>query len=256
MAPQPALARRNAILNALDSNQLKKLTADLEQIPLNLGDVLYQPNGTVDTIYFPIVGVVSIVAELDDDQAVEAASIGHEGMVGLTAFLDAGAPTERALVQVAGHALCMTTDTFRAAATIDGPLYAPLRRYTQTMLTQLARNAACNRVHSVRQRAARWLLMTADRMDDLSFDLTQEFLAHMLAVRRASVSDVAQSLAEEDCITYTRGTITILDRARLQDHACDCYAVISQAAERAPRPLAAADTLSAVPADLHPADQE
>jgi len=256
MAPQPEIARRNAILNALNSDQLSELVTKLEQVPLNLGDVLYQPNGAVEAIYFPITGVVSIIAELDADMTVEAASIGHEGMVGLTTFLDAGAPTERALVQVPGQALRMTADSFRAAATTDGPLYAALRRYTQAMLTQLARNAACNRVHSVRQRAARWLLMTADRMNDLSFDLTQEFLAQMLAVRRASVSDVAQSLAEEDCITYSRGTITILDRARLQDHACDCYAAITQAAERAAQPLTTADTLSAVPADLHPADQE
>jgi CRP-like cAMP-binding protein len=257
MAPQPATARRNGILGALDSEQLSELLAELEEVPLRLGDVLHQPDRAVDAVYFPLVGVVSIVAELDRDQTVEAATVGHEGMVGITAFLGAGAPTERALVQVAGEALCMTADIFTAAAAkVDGPLHAALRRYTQAMLSQLARNAACNRVHTVRQRAARWLLMTADRMDDLSFELTQEFLAQMLAVRRASVSDVAQTLAEDHCITYTRGTITILDRPRLQDHACDCYTVITQAAQRAVRPHAVAHSPSTVPADLHPADQE
>jgi len=234
VAPQPAVARRNAILNSLNPEQLTELATTLEQVPLRLGDVLHEADGTVDAVYFPIVGVVSIIAELDDDHTVEAATVGHEGMVGLTAFLGAGAPTERARVQVPGHALRMTADTFQAAtAAIDGPLHAPLRRYTQAMLTQLARNAACNRVHSVRQRAARWLLMTADRMDNPSFDLTQEFLAQMLAVRRASISDVAQDLAEDKCITYTRGTITILNRPRLQAHACDCYRVITEATKRA-----------------------
>jgi CRP-like cAMP-binding protein len=250
VTPQPAEARRNAILNSLDPDQLGKLATNLEQVPLKLGDVLYEADGTVDVVYFPIVGVVSIVAELNDDQTVEAASVGHEGMVGLSAFLGAGAPSERALVQVAGHALRMTADTLHAAtAAIDGPLHTALRRYTQAMLTQLARNAACNRVHSVRQRAARWLLMTADRMDSPSFDLTQEFLAQMLAVRRASVSDVAQSLAQEGCIAYTRGTITILNRARLQAHACDCYRVIAEATTPAARSFTTADTPSASPAD-------
>lgn len=147
MAPELETARRNAVLNTLPAEQLQTLTANLDEVPLDLGDVLYQPGGTVDVVYFPIVGVVSIVADLDGDQTVEAASVGHEGMVGLAAFLDAGAPTERALVQVPGRALSMPADAFQAAAAaIDGPLYAALRRYTQSMLTQLACNAACNRV--------------------------------------------------------------------------------------------------------------
>jgi DNA-binding FadR family transcriptional regulator len=95
----------------------------------------------------------------------------------------------------------------------------------------VSRNAACNRVHTVRQRAARWLLMTADRMDSASFELTQHFLAEMLAVRRTSVNEVAQSLAEDGCLTYRRGVITIVDRPRLQGHACDCYEVIRRATD-------------------------
>nr|WP_275585668.1 helix-turn-helix domain-containing protein [Geodermatophilus sabuli] len=104
-----------------------------------------------------------------------------------------------------------------------------LQRSAQALFTQVSRNAACNRVHTVRQRAARWLLMTADRMDSSRFDLTQHFLAQMLAVRRTSVSEVAQSLAEDGCITYTRGSIGITDRPRLQSHACDCYEAIRRA---------------------------
>jgi CRP-like cAMP-binding protein len=95
----------------------------------------------------------------------------------------------------------------------------------------VSRNAACNRVHTVRQRAARWLLMTVDRMDSASFELTQHFLAQMLAVRRTSVSEVAQSLSQDGCITYSRGVITIVDRPRLQSHACNCYQVIRRATD-------------------------
>ena len=108
-----------------------------------------------------------------------------------------------------------------------------LRRSAQALFTQLARNAACNRVHTVRRRAARWLLMTADRMNSPSFELTQHFLAQMIAVRRTSVSEVAQSLAEDGCLTYTRGSITIIDRPRPQANACSCYEAICRATDAA-----------------------
>ena len=128
----------------------------------------------------------------------------------------------------------MTAEDFREhIADVNGPLTAMLRRSAQALFTQVSRNAACNRVHTVRQRAARWLLMTADRMDSPSFELTQHFLAQMLAVRRTSVSEVAQSLAEDGCLTYIRGLITITDRPRLQANACDCYAVIRRATDAA-----------------------
>jgi CRP-like cAMP-binding protein len=116
-------------------------------------------------------------------------------------------------------------------ADVDGPLTDMLSRSVQALFTQVSRNAACNRVHTIRRRAARWLLSTADRMDSPSFELTQHFLAQMLAVRRTSVSQVAQSLAEDGCITYSRGLITILDRPRLLAHACNCYEAIRRATD-------------------------
>ena len=133
-----------------------------------------------------------------------------------------------------GQALALRVVALREhLAGVDGVLTARLHRSAQALFTQVARNAACNRVHRVRPRAARWLLMTADRMDSPSFELTQHFLAQMLAVRRTSVSDVAQSLAEDGCITYNRGLITITDRPRLQSHACDCYEAIRRSTEAA-----------------------
>lgn len=227
-------ARRNAVLDGLDDDALTTLLPDLTPVPLGLGDVLHEAGQDVRTVYFPLVGVVSVVADLGRDEVVETATIGREGIVGISAFLGAGTPTERSLVQVAGRALAMDADTFRTALTdVDGPLTAMLRRSAQALFTQVSRNAACNRVHTVRQRAARWLLMTADRMDSPTFDLTQHFLAQMLAVRRTSVSDVAQLLADAGAITYTRGTITITDRARLHSAACTCYDVIREATDRA-----------------------
>ena len=234
MGTDLSTARRSAVLDGLTDGDLVTLLPDLTKVALELGAVLHEPGEDIEVVYFPIVGVVSVVADLGEDQVVETATVGRDGVVGMSVFLGAGAPAERSLVQVAGQALIMSADDFRLhIADIDGPLTAMLRRSAQALFTQVSRNAACNRVHTVRQRAARWLLMTADRMDAPTFDLTQHFLAQMLAVRRTSVSEVAQALAEDGAITYTRGSITITDRQRLRSHACDCYDVIREATETA-----------------------
>ena len=234
MAIDPTTARRNAVLGGLEEQCLAALLPDLHEVHLPLGRVLHELGEPIEAVYFPLLGVVSVLADLDADQVVETATVGSEGMVGISVFLGADIPTERSLVQVAGRALTMgVEDLRRHLADDDGSLAARLARSAQAMFTQLARNAACNRVHTARQRAARWLLMTADRMDSTSFDLTQHFLAQMLAVRRTSVSEVAQALAEDGCITYTRGAITITDRPRLQTHACNCYEAIRRATDAA-----------------------
>ncbi|WP_448626234.1 Crp/Fnr family transcriptional regulator [Geodermatophilus sp. URMC 64] len=207
---------------------------DLTETPLPAGQMLHEPAREISDVYFPVVGVVSVLVDVGDAQEVETATIGREGMVGISVYLGAGVPTERSLVQVPGRALTMSAEDLREhIADVDGPLTAMLRRSAQALFTQVSRNAACNRVHTVRQRAARWLLTTADRMDSPSFELTQHFLAQMLAVRRTSVSEVAQSLAEDGCLTYTRGRITITDRPRLQSHACSCYEAVRRATDAA-----------------------
>jgi CRP-like cAMP-binding protein len=234
VAIDPGRASRNTVLAGLDEEALAPLLPDLTEVPLLLGQVLHEPGERVEAVYFPLEGVVSVVADLGSEQVVEAATIGREGVVGLAVFLGAGAPTERSLVQVPGRALTMTAaDLLEHIADVDGALTAMLRRTVQALFTQVSRNAACNRVHTVRQRAARWLLATADRMDHPRFELTQHFLAQMLAVRRTSVSEVAQSLADEGCITYARGVITITDRTALEAHACNCYEVVRRATDTA-----------------------
>ncbi len=231
--PDRVSARRNRLLAGLADGDLDALLAESVTAPLQLGTVLHEPGQPVRSVHFPLSGVISLVTDLDG-QVVEAATIGNEGMVGVSVFLGAGAPTERASVQVSGKAIALEASTFlRVAASIDGPLYAAMRRYTQVLFTQLARNAACNRVHTVQERAARWLLTTDDRMESPTFGLTQHFLAQMLAVRRASVSTIARTLAADGCMRYTRGTITILDRARLEGYTCSCYRVVRDATDRA-----------------------
>ena len=224
------LARRNAVLAALPADTLARLVPGLQQVRLTRGDVLYEAGQSVAAVHFPLVGVVSLLQRVDALQLVEIATVGFEGMVGMSVFFGVPAPVERALVQVAGEALVMSGDAFRRElAALDGPLHEVMRRYTQAMFAQLGRNAACNRVHPVGQRAARWLLMTGDRMRSNQFDLTQEFLSQMLGVRRATVSEVAQQLADDGSIIYTRGRITIIDRDRLHATACECYDIITRA---------------------------
>jgi len=225
------------VLQGLSDAQLAALLPTMTEVPLLAGQILQEPGQRVEDVYFPLYGVISLLVPLGPVEVVEVATIGREGVLGMTVFLGGTAPTEHACVQVAGLALTMTAEAFAAEVhQLDGPLESRLRRYAQTLVTQLARNAACNRSHNVRQRAARWLLTTADRTDGLSFELTQQDLAQMLAVRRASVNEVAQALSHDGSITYTRGVVEILDRDRLQSHSCDCYLVLARATAAALRP--------------------
>ncbi|MFI1675852.1 Crp/Fnr family transcriptional regulator [Streptomyces sp. NPDC020607] len=233
--------KSNRILATLPQPARDRLRPHLEPVELVVGDVLYRPGERIDAVYFPVIGVCSIVTDLEGP-TVEVATVGDEGMVGLPVFLGVATSTERTLCQVPGRALRMGADRFRhEIALLDGQLQQALQRFTQSMFTQLARNAACIRGHRTHQRCARWLLMTADRMHSERFELTQKFLAQMLAVRRSSVSEVAGALAADGCIEYSRGTITILDRDRLQAHACSCYHVIRDTLDAALPPHA--DTL-------------
>lgn len=234
MSPDVTTARRNLVLNALDDDHLQTLLPFLKEQHLTLGDVLYHAGEPVTGVQFPTDGVVSIVTDVDAGHRVEVATVGRDGLVGLPLYLGSGAPTETATVQVPGTALTMSSDAFTvASARVAGPLQGAMRRYAQVMFTQLARNPACNRVHQIRPRAARWLLTTADRMQDDTFELTQEFLAQMLAVRRASINEVAQALAEDGAISYAGGLINIVDRQRLHAIACGCYDVLRQTTQQA-----------------------
>jgi CRP-like cAMP-binding protein len=231
--PTVETARRNAILDGLSDEELQEFLPYAKDVSLTRGQILHEPGLPVNALYFPTSGIVSLVQDLSDTEVAEVATVGREGMTGLSVFLGATDPPERAVVQITGHALRISAPDFVAvSAEPNGDLQVMLRRYAQAMFTQLARNAACNRVHLVRQRAARWLLTCADRMQTSAFELTQESLAQLLAVRRASVGQVAQALADDGCLTYTRGSITILDADKLRANACDCYDAIRQATDQ------------------------
>jgi CRP-like cAMP-binding protein len=224
--------RRNQLLRALRADEYERVTATLEPVHLEVRDMVFDVNAPVDYLYFPVVGVLSQVAVLDGETAVEVSTIGREGMAGLPAFLGAVTSPNRMFCQVEADALRLPAGRLRELLDEGDQLLRVLHRYTQAMIVQIAQNVACNRLHSVEERAARWLLMTRDRVDDNTFTLTQDFLAQMLGVRRATVSITAGVLQTAGLIRYRRGQITIVDRDGLAETSCDCYRLVRDEFER------------------------
>ena len=226
MAKAPPIQSENRLLAGLPPAEYRRLLPRLESVPLAFRQVLYPPGGPVDFVYFPSLGVVSVVAVMADRRTIEVGLCGREGAVGAAAVL--GDPTSpyRVLVQVAGDGVRMGIDAFRDAARPGRSLHGLLDRYHAAFLTQTAQSVACNGLHSVHQRCCRWLLMTLDRMRDESFGLTHEFLGKMLGVRRASVTEVLQPLQALGLVGHSRGRVTIRDRAGLEAAACECYGFV------------------------------
>jgi CRP-like cAMP-binding protein len=195
--------------------------------------ILAGPVERIAKVYFPVDGVISLMTSADDGVWVESATIGNEGMFGFTVFLgnDSWGNSE-AIVQVAGSAYAMPIDRFRTALGAKGKLHELVAGYTQALFAQISQSVACNGRHSIEQRAARWLLQTSDRMGSDRFALTQEYLAIMLGVRRPSVSVAAKALQDAGLITYSRGSIAIIDRTGLAKVSCGCYDAVRAEYER------------------------
>jgi CRP-like cAMP-binding protein len=223
---------KNQLLNALSIEQYQKLSPKLEPVTLTFKQILYVPEQPIQYVYFVNDGMVSLVNVTEDGATVEAATVGNEGMVGISVLLGVDRTLTQAIVQIAGHALRMPVETFKREVTPDTPLYPLLLRYTQALINQLSQTVACNRLHSVEERCCRWLLMCQDRTGTDQFLLTQELLSQMLGVRRASVSVVASILQKAGLIRYSRGRITILNRSGLEAASCECYRVVKTEFQR------------------------
>lgn len=223
---------RNRLLAAIPVEDYDRLSPHLEFVSLGIKDVIYEPEKPIRNVYFPLDGVCSILSVDAEGRAVEVATVGNEGMVGLPVFLGATSSPGLAFSQIPGQALRMDAASFRELVTPGTPLHSRLQRYTEALFNMVAQGSACNRLHTIRQRCARWLLMSHDRVGRDEFELTQEFLSDMLGVRRASVSEVAGELQSDGFITYTRGVITILDRAGLERTSCSCYQIIKREFDR------------------------
>ncbi len=218
--PQPV---RNQLLAHLPPAEHQRLVARMSPVALEFKQILYRTGATIEGVYFPNSGTASALTIMEDGSAIEVATVGNEGMVGLGVLLaDKTSPNE-VIVQIAGDALWMDADVLEQEAGHDSPLRRLLLLYQTAFLTQVSYSVACNGLHALQQRCCRWLLMTHDRMDGDEVPLTHEFLGIMLGVRRASVTDVLRPLHEQGLLSNSRGTITILDRTGLEALSCECY---------------------------------
>jgi CRP-like cAMP-binding protein len=223
------LLARNQLLAMVPEDERERLAEDFELVPLELRQTIYREDAPIEHVYFPVSGVLSLVSRMEDGRGIEVATIGNEGMAGLPVFLQATyTSAHMAFAQVPGESLRMSAARFSEFVTgsQNGGLHLALNRYTQALMSMIARAVACNALHSVQQRACRWLLTTHDRMAADEFILTQEFLSQMLGVTRPSVNEVARELQDANAIDYTRGRVNILDRNELESRACECYRVI------------------------------
>jgi CRP-like cAMP-binding protein len=223
------IANENRLLAALPHEVFNRIAPLLELTPLRLKDVLHKPGDPVGHVYFPGGGFCSMLTVLDDGHMVEVATIGREGMVGASALVNGAAPDPSATMVQAESEVCykMSTEAFTAEVARRGPFGAVVGRYSQALLGFVMQSTACNAVHSVEQRLARWLLMAHDRLDRNEFPLTQEFVAMMLGATRPTVTVVAGTLQRADLITYRRGRITVVDRAGLEAASCECYRAVT-----------------------------
>ena len=223
----------NHLLAAVPRIVYQRMLTGLVPIELTYGQVLYEPEGPIRDVYFPIDCLVSLLTAVDKRRTLEVGMVGNEGMVGMPMALGIGISAVRSLVQGSGTAMRMTAARFRAEFKNNMPLQRALFRYNHLLMAQISQTAACNRFHEAEPRLARWLLMTSDRLHADEFLLTQEFLSHMLGVRREGVTRAAGALHRRKLIDYRRGKITILDRKGVEAAACTCYRIVKDLQDKA-----------------------
>jgi CRP-like cAMP-binding protein len=227
-------APKNRLLSALPMDEFAYLEPYLERVHMKVNDVIAQPGEVWTHVYFPEASIISVLNVMADGSAVEVGTVGNEGMSGLAAYLEADTGESQTICQLTGPALRVRVEVVVEAAAKYPTLRRMLSRYTQAYMTQVSQNAACNRLHSIEQRCARWLLMTQDRMpkqDDIIV-LKQEFLAMMLGVRRVGVTIAAGLLQDAGLIRYRRGSIRVLDREGLEAASCECYGIVRRHFDR------------------------
>ncbi len=213
----------NRILDSIPDSEFAALAAWLRPSTLKSGEILYQPHERTARIYFPTGCVLSVITIMQDGGAVEIGTVGREGMSGAHIILGAQHMPSQMVCQVPGDTLSMSIEEFERALETGPSLRSFARRYTRALYNFMGQSVACNRLHELEERCARWLALTHDRVDSDEFSLTQEFLAIMLGVHRPSVSIAAGALQQAGFIRYSRGRVVVTDRVGLEDVACECY---------------------------------
>jgi CRP-like cAMP-binding protein len=231
-APTDRDPRLNRLLAALPADVYAILQPNLEYVPLELGQALYESGGAQGYVFFPTTSIISLLYVMQDAASAEIAIVGNEGVVGIALFMGGESTTSRAVVQSAGEGYRLPASVMKAEFIKGGDLQHMLLRYTQALITQMAQTAVCNRHHTVEQQLCRWLLLSMDRLPSNELTMTQELIANMLGVRREGVTEAAGKLQAAGLIHYSRGKITVLDRPRLETQVCECYAVVKREYDR------------------------
>jgi CRP-like cAMP-binding protein len=218
----------NKLLLAIPDEEFRRIRSRLQFVDLPHHFILHQPHQTVRFAHFPNAGLISLVVELKDGRTVEAGLLGNEGASGMPAVLGLSRSPLREIVQIEGDAFRVRVNALRELLPSTPVLQATLNRYAAGLAMQVAQTAACNRLHKIEERLSRWLLIAQDRVDSGIVPITHDFLATMLGTDRPSVTVAAGVLQREGIVEYTRGSVRILNRKKLESFACECYALIKQ----------------------------
>ncbi len=202
--------------------------AHLELVPMLLGEMVYEPGGQLQHVFFPTTAIVSLHYVMTSGASSESSSVGNEGVIGISLFMGGDTTPSSAVVQTTGHAYRLERRLVKQEFERAGLVQRLLLRYTQALITQVAQTAVCNRHHSLEQQLCRWLLLTLDRIPSRELMMTQELIASTLGVRREGITEAAGKLQRAGYIRYRRGHISILERSGLETHACECYGVVKK----------------------------
>ncbi|BAZ22723.1 cyclic nucleotide-binding protein [Kalymmatonema gypsitolerans NIES-4073] len=233
LIPDLYMATENRLLAALPRELYEKLAPNLKRVSLELGTILHHPGETIEDLYFPIDCLLSITVTMSDGSTAEAGMVGNREVIGVNAFMGGRETTQTEyIVQMAGSAIKVDAGILLEEFDRNKQLRDVLLRYTQALIAQISQTTGCNSLHVLEQRLARWLLEAQDRVDSDDLKLTQEFLGHMLGVRRAGVTQAAQKFQESGLIRYQRGRVQILDQRRLEATSCECFRVLREEYDR------------------------
>jgi len=228
----PHSPNQNHLLAALPAAEFERVAADLELVPMRLGELLYEPGQQLQHAYFPTTAIVSLHYVMESGASAETAGVGNEGVVGISLFMGGDTTPSSAVVQTAGHAYRLEGRLLKQEFNRAGLMQRMLLRYTQALMTQMTQTAACYRHHSIEQQLCRWLLLTLDRLPSNELIMTHELVASMLGVRREGISEAAGKLQQAGFIRYRRGHITVLERSGLETRVCECYTVVKNELSR------------------------
>lgn len=223
---------QNHLLAALTAAERERLYPHMELATVALGQVLHERDAAIDDVYFPTDSIVSLLYVMEDGASAEISVVGHEGVTGVGLCMGADRSAAQAVVQSAGYAYRLNGAVLRDEFRRNGNLHDRVLRYSQALLSQIAQTAVCNRHHTVDQQLCRWVLLSLDRLPSNKLIMTQQLIANMLGVRREGVTEAAGKLQKAGVIRYSRGRIAVIDRARLEELACECYSVVRREFDR------------------------